>query len=62
MDRLIEQAYQKTKSTDSAVIMEMVYDLLKKEEAETTEEIAPAQLAKKADHKEISGLVDDTQW
>ena len=62
VDRLIEQAYQRTKATDPATIMEMVYDLLKKEETPPGKEARTNQTAQKSDHKEIAGLVDDTQW
>ena len=63
VDRLIEQVYQKTKSTDPATVMEMVYDLLKKEEtAAAVEAEENARQVQKSDHKEIAGLVDDTQW
>jgi len=62
VDRLIEQAYQKTKSTDAAVIMETVYNLLKKEEAGAGNEKKEHTDAKRAGHEEIARLVDDTQW
>ncbi len=61
VDRLIEQAYQKTKSTDAAFIMEMVYDLLKKEEAAAAGNKTEKN-AQKSSHEEIKSLVDDTQW
>ena len=63
VDRLIEQTYQKTKSTDASIIMEMVYDLLKKEEAaadDTDKNLSGA--VQKSEHREIVELVDDTQW
>jgi len=62
VDRLIEQAYQKTKSMDSAVVMEMVYDMLKKEEAAAGKGRKEQKDAPKFDHKEIAGQVDDTLW
>ena len=63
VDRLIEQAFQKTKSTDSAVIMEMVYEQLKKEEAAAAaSESNHVPEVQKSEHKEIVGLVDDTKW
>ena len=62
VDRLIEQAYQETKSTDTAGITEMVYDMLKKEEAETSKEEKEHKDGQKSGHEEIAGLVDDTQW
>jgi len=62
VDRLIEQAYQKTKSTDTAAIMEMVYDKLKKEEEATGKGRKEQKDAPKFDHKEIAGQVDDTLW
>ena len=63
VDRLIEQTYQKTKSTDSAAVMEMVYELLKKEESAAGAAANKASSdAQKSEHKEIAGLVDDTRW
>lgn len=60
VDRLIEQAYQETKSTDVAVAMEMVYEMQKKEEAASSEEENSDE--QKSSHEEIANLLDDTQW
>ena len=62
VNKLIEQVYQETKSTDVSDVLARVYDLLRKEEAAAENETAREKPVSKSEFREISELVDDTQW
>lgn len=67
VEQFIEQAYRETKSTDFAVIADMVYDLVKRDEAamkEPVREEMPAA-APKGENREApqkDDMVDNEQW
>lgn len=62
VDKLIEQVYRETKSTDISEVLALVYDRLRKQEASTETLLAEGKVAAKNDFKEIAGQIDSTAW
>ncbi len=67
VEQFIEQAYRETKSTDFAVIADMVYDLVKRDEAAMKEPVREEMpdAAPKGENREApqkDDMVDNEQW